>query len=132
MSRAPGGAESWDVAVISGLVRFAAAGVLLRWPARLARLAGARPDDRVVTAAIAGFGARDLALGVTALAATRPGRDVRRQLRVQAGADVVDAVVVGAAVATGRLPKGRGIVGVAIGLASAASLAATAARLPAR
>ena len=124
MTTDPGAPQPWDAAVASGLIRIAAGVALLRWPARLARLAGARDDDRLASAVVAGFGARDLALGVGALAATRPGRDVRRQLQLQAGADALDALVVGAAVAVGRLPRGRGIVGVLIAATSAVTLLA--------
>ncbi len=112
--------SSWDVAVATGLVRIAAGSLLLRRSRLVASLAGARSDDRLVPAVVAGFGIRDLALGVSALAATRPGRDIRGQLRLQAAADAVDAVMVPAAVPSGRLPRGRAIVGVLIALDSAA------------
>jgi hypothetical protein len=130
MSRDHDGTESWDAAVASGLIRIAAGLALLRWPARFAGVAGARDGDRLATAVAAGFGARDLALGGSALAATRPGRDVRRQLRVQAAADVVDALIVATAVARGRLPRVRGIAGALIAVTSATGLAVTAGRLP--
>jgi hypothetical protein len=112
-------ASSWDVAVATGLVRIAAGSLLLRRPGLLASLAGARSDDRLVRAVVAGLGVRDLALGVSALAATRPGGDVRAQLRLQAAADAVDAVIVAAAMPSGRLPRGRAIAGVLIALTSA-------------
>ena len=112
-------ASAWDLAVATGLIRIAAGVLLLRRPGRLAWLAGARGDDRLVKAVVAGFGARDVALGVSALAATRPGRDVRGQLRLQAAADVIDALIVAAAVPADRLPRGRGIAGVLIALGSA-------------
>jgi hypothetical protein len=127
-SRAPG-RDQWDAAVASGLIRLVAGAVLLRWPAPVARLAGARADDSLARRVVRGFGARDLALAVMTLAATRPGRDVRRALRIQAAADSIDAVIVGGAVAAGRLPKGRGIGGVAIGAVSAAGLAGAAHQL---
>jgi hypothetical protein len=114
--------DDWNAAVASGLIRLAAGAVLLRWPSQLARLAGARDDDGLARAVIRGFGARDLALGVTTLAATRPGGDVRHALRVQAAADTVDGVIVAGAVAAGRLPRGRGIAGVAIAVLSAVGL----------
>jgi hypothetical protein len=109
----------WDLAVATGLVRIAAGILLFRQSGRLASLAGARRDDRLVRAVVAGFGVRDLALGVSALAATRPGRDIRGQLRLQAAADAIDAAIVAAAVPSGRLPRGRGIVGVLIAASSA-------------
>jgi hypothetical protein len=123
------GADHWDAAVASGLIRLAAGAALLRWPSQLARLAGARDDDGLARAVIRGFGARDLALAVTTLAATRPGHDVRRALRVQAAADAVDGVIVAGAVATGRLPRGRGIGGVVIAALSAVGLLGAAQRL---
>jgi hypothetical protein len=120
----------WDAAVVTGMLRIAVGAVLVRWPARIARLAGADSGDRLARAAVVGFGVRDLTLGVSALLATRPGSDVRRQIRLQAAADSVDSAIVAAATAAGRLPRGRGVAGVAIGAASAVSLAATAQRLP--
>lgn len=130
MSQRPGaGTDEWDAAVATGLIRLAAGVTLLRWPARIARLAGARDDDSLARVVVRGFGARDLALGVSALVATRPGHDVRRSLRIQATADAVDGVIVAAAVATGRLPRRRGIGGVAIAVLSSLSLFASAHQL---
>jgi hypothetical protein len=128
------GTDEWDAAVACGLIRLGAGAALLRWPAQLARLAGARDDDRLARAVVRGFGARDLALGVHSVAATRPGRDVRRSLRVQAAADAVDGAIVAGAVATGRLPRRRGIAGVVIAVLSSLSLLLAAHRLddPAR
>jgi hypothetical protein len=124
--------DSWDAAVASGLIRLVAGTALLRWPRQMARLAGAGDDDRLARSVIRGFGIRDLALGVTALAATRPGHDVRRALRVQAAADAVDGLIIAGAIATRRLPRGRGIGGVAIAALSAASLLAGAQQLEPR
>jgi hypothetical protein len=101
--------DDWSAAVACGLIRLAAGSVLLRWPSQLARFAGARDDDRLVPAMLRGFGARDLSLGFHSLAATRPGGDAKRALRVQAAADAVDGMIVAGAVATGRLPRARGI-----------------------
>jgi hypothetical protein len=120
--RAVPGTDEWDAAVACGLMRLGAGAALLRWPTQLARLAGARDDDTLARAVIRGFGARDLALGVGALAATRPGRDVRRSLRIQAAADAVDGAIVAGAIASGRLPRGRGIAGVLIAVLSSLSL----------
>jgi hypothetical protein len=121
--------DEWDAALASGLIRLAAGAALLRWPSQIARLAGARDDDGLARAVIRGFGVRDLALGVTTLAATRPGRDIKRALRVQAAADAVDGVIVAGAVATGRLPRGRGIGGVAIAVLSSLGLLGAAHQL---
>jgi hypothetical protein len=114
--------DEWNAAVACGLIRLAAGAVLLRWPSRLARFAGARDDDRLVPAILRGFGARDLSLGVHSLAATRPGGDAKHALRVQAAADLVDGMIVAGAVATGRLPRGRGIACVVVAVLSALGL----------
>jgi hypothetical protein len=112
----------WNAAVACGLIRLAAGGALLRWPSRLARLAGARDGDKLVPLMLRGFGARDLSLGVHSLAATRPGGDPKHALRVQAGVDAVDGLIVAGAMAAGRLPKGRGIACLAFAAGSAVSL----------
>jgi hypothetical protein len=129
VSRDTPATDDWDAAVACGLIRLAVGAVLLRWPSQLARLAGARDDDGLARAVLRGFGARDLALGVTSLAATRPGGDVKHAMRVQAAADAVDGVIVAAAVATGRLPRRRGIAGVAIAVLSSLGLLAGAYQL---
>jgi hypothetical protein len=121
--------DEWNAAVACGVIRLAAGTVLLRWAPRLARLAGARDDDRVVPAMLRGFGARDLSLGVHSLAATRPGGDPKRAMRVQAAADVIDGAFVVGAVATGRLPRGRGIGCVVVAVLSALGLLAGAHQL---
>jgi hypothetical protein len=128
------GAGEWDAAVACGLIRLGAGAALLRWPSRLARFAGARDDDKVVPAILRGFGARDLTLGIHSLAATRPGRDPKRALRIQAAADAVDGAIVAAAVATGRLPRGRGIACVLVAVLSSLGLLVSAHQLddPAR
>jgi hypothetical protein len=120
--RAVAGTDDWDAAVACGVIRLGAGATLLRWPAQLARLAGAREDDRLVPAILRGFGARDLSLGVHSLAATRPGGDAKRALRVQAAADAVDGLIVAGAVATGRLPRRRGIACVLIAVISSLGL----------
>jgi hypothetical protein len=129
--RAVTGTDEWDAAVACGLIRLGAGVALLRWPSQLARLAGARDDDTLARAVIRGFGARDLALGVGALAATRPVNHVSRSLRIQAAADAVDGAIVAGAVATGRLPRGRGIAGVVIAVLSSLSLFVSAHQLDA-
>jgi hypothetical protein len=113
--------EPWDVAVGTGLLRLGAGAVLLRWRDPVLRAAGADPDDRVMAALFTYFGVRDLALGLSALAASRPGGDVSKQVALQGVADTVDAALLGAAVAAGRLPgwRGRGAIGLAAGTALA-------------
>jgi hypothetical protein len=123
------GTDEWDAAVACGLIRLGAGAALLRWPSQLARFAGARDDDALVPAIFRGFGARDLALGVHSLAATRPGGDAKHALRVQAAADAVDGMIVAGAVATGRLSRGRGIACVAVTVLSALGLLSGAHRL---
>jgi hypothetical protein len=127
--RAVPGTDEWDAAVACGLIRLGAGAALLRWPSQLARFAGARDDDGVVPAILRWFGARDLGLGVHSLAATRPGHDVRRALRIQAAADAVDGAIVASAVATGRLPRGRGIGAVVIAVLSSLCLLVSAHQL---
>lgn len=111
----------WNVAVGTGLLRLAAGVALLRWRRPLLRSAGASAEDRVMSALFTYFGFRDLALGVTALAATRPGRDVPRQLVLQGVADTTDAALIASVVRQGRLPgwRGRGAIGLAAGTALA-------------
>jgi hypothetical protein len=128
------GTDQWDAAVACGLIRLGAGVALLRWPSQLARFAGARDDDTLARALFRGFGARDLALGIHSLAATRPGGDAKRALRVQAAADAVDGTIVASAVATGRLPRGRGIGCVLVAVLSSLGLLVSAHHLddPAR
>jgi hypothetical protein len=121
--------DEWNAAVACGLIRLGAGAALLRWAPRLARLAGARDDDKLVPAILRGFGARDLSLGVHSLAATRPGGDPKHALRMQAAADAVDGMVVAGAVAAGRLPRGRGIACVVVAGLSALGLLSGAHRL---
>ncbi|MDQ1695568.1 MAG: hypothetical protein QOJ03_921, partial [Frankiaceae bacterium] len=82
---------------------------------------GGSPDDRALRVLFRYFGVRDVALGLTSLAATRPGRDVSRQLVLQGVADTVDGAVVATLVSGGRLTRARGVAaaGVAAGSAMA-------------
>ena len=109
----------WDVAVVTGLVRVAAGTALLRGRRRLMRLGGAA-DTTSMHTLFGYFGVRDIAVGVSTLAATRPGGDVPRQLMLQGLADSTDAVLVAAAVRSGAWPgwKGRGAVALAAGTAA--------------
>jgi hypothetical protein len=97
-----------DVAVRTGLLRIGVGVALLRWRSPFIRLAGGSADDRALRALFGYFGARDVALGVTALASARTGGDVSRQLVWQGVADTVDGAVVSTLVSTGRLSRLRG------------------------
>jgi hypothetical protein len=55
------------------------------------------------------FGVRDIAVGLSTLSATRPGRDVSRQVVLQAAADTTDGAMVAAATSRGHLPRARGV-----------------------
>jgi hypothetical protein len=114
-------ARDWDVAVATGLVRVAAGIGLLSRRDWSIRMVGGSSDDPALRALFTYFGIRDLALGVSTLASSRPGTNVPRQVVVQGVADTVDAGLLTAAVATGRLPRVRGAG--AIGLAAVTALA---------
>jgi hypothetical protein len=129
MSTATPAATEWDTAVGTGLLRLGVGAALLRWRTRFARLAGAAEDDRGMRLLFGYFGVRDMTLGVSALAASRPGGDVARQLTWQGVADTVDGAVIGALVAGGRLPRVRGLGMVAVAAVSAAGEYAAAWRL---
>src|SRR4051794_9321754 len=122
-------AIEWDVAMVTGMVRVGAAAALWRWSDALIRMAGGSPDDTLLRGVFRYFAVRDLALGVRTLMATRPGNDVARVVTLQGVADTVDAGVVGALVASGRLSRMKG--SGAVGLAAVTALAeyATAWRL---
>lgn len=122
----------WDVAVGTGLLRLAAGSALLRWRGPLARRAGAAPDDRLATALFGYFGVRDIAVGLSALAASRPGSDVRRQLVLQGIADSTDTAILAFAVSRGRFPRVRGAGLVAVAAVTAMSEYAAAWWLPRR
>ena len=98
----------WDAAVTTGLVRVGA-GVLLLTQRDLAiRFAGGSPADPLLRGLFTFWGVRDIALGVSALAATRPSGDVPRQITYQGLADTVDTAIVAGLVAQGRLSRLRG------------------------
>jgi hypothetical protein len=113
--------SEWDVAMATGLIRVGAAAALWRWPGTLIRIAGGSPDDTVLRGVFRYFAIRDLAVGVRTLVATRPGGDVAKVVTMQGVADTLDAGVVGALVATGRLSRVKGIG--AVGLAAGTALA---------
>jgi hypothetical protein len=119
----------WDVAAGTGLLRIGVGVSLLRWPHVFVRLAGGASDDRALRGLFRYFGARDVALGVAALAASRPGGDVRRQLVWQGVADTVDGAVVAGLVRRGRLTRVQGIGATAVAAGSALAEFALAWRL---
>lgn len=110
--------REWDAAIASGALRLVVGIGLVRLSALVARLGGAADDVRV-TRAVRVLGARDIALAVSAFAASRPGRDVATQLRLQAAADALDGTLVAVSVRRGWLAKGRGLATVAIAAGSA-------------
>lgn len=113
-------ATAWDAAVATGLLRLGVGAALLRWRRPLSRLAGAADDDGVARLAFGYFGVRDMTLGISALAASRPGADVCRQVVLQGVADTVDAAIVAALTAAGRFPRMRGVGMAGLAVASAA------------
>lgn len=110
MTTAVGGSTNeWNVAVGTGLLRLAAGVGLLRAGRTAIRLGGGDPDDRALRALFTYFGVRDITVGLSTLSATRPGRDVSRQVLVQAAADATDGALVAAAMSRGLLPRTRGV-----------------------
>ena len=100
--------EHWNAAVATGLVRVGA-GVLLLTQRDLAiRLSGGSPTDPLLRGLFTFWGVRDLALGVSALAATRPSADVPAQITYQGVADTIDTAIVAGLVAQNRLSRMRG------------------------
>ncbi|MDQ1699410.1 MAG: hypothetical protein QOG34_1273 [Frankiaceae bacterium] len=122
--------RSWNTAAATGLLRLVVGAVLLRWRHPLARrLGGASDGDRVLPLLFGYFGVRDMTVGVVTLAATRPGGDVPRAVRLQGLADATDAALVAAVAASGRLSRPRAIGAGAVAVVSALGEFATAARL---
>lgn len=98
----------WDAAVSTGLVRIGAGVLLLTKRDFAIRLSGGSPTDPLLRRLFTFWGCRDLALGVGALAATRPNGNVPRQVAYQGAADSIDTAIVAGLVAQGRLSRGRG------------------------
>jgi hypothetical protein len=98
----------WNIVVGTGLLRIAAGTLLLRRRDWLIRMAGGSPEDRLSRALFTYFGCRDLALGVAAIAATKPGGSAPGVLVAQGVADTSDTAVLSAVRATGRFPGWRG------------------------
>jgi hypothetical protein len=98
----------WDAAVSTGLVRIGAGVLLLTKRDFAIRFSGGSADDPLLRRLFTFWGFRDLALGVGALAASRPSGNVPRQLTYQGAADTVDTAIVAGLVSQGRLSRGRG------------------------
>ena len=111
----------WDAAVSSGLVRIGAGVLLLTKRDFAIRFAGGSPDDRLLRRLFTFWGCRDIALGVGALAATRPNGNVPRQVTYQGVADTVDTAIVAGLVSQGRLSRVRGYGATALAAGTALS-----------
>jgi len=112
------------------MLRVAVGSALLRWRRPLARsVFGAAPDDKLLPLLFGYFGARDVAVGVVTLAATRPDGNVAKQVARQGIADTADAGLVAAVMARGHISRARGIPAIAVAVLSAAGEFATAMRL---
>ena len=122
--------REWNTAVGTGLLRLGVGAALLRWRKPLShKLAGAPADDSVVPLLFGYFGLRDMLVGLVTLASTRPTGDVRKAVRWQGHADATDALLVGAAMQSGRIPRTQGIGAIALAGGSAVSEYVTAAAL---
>jgi hypothetical protein len=121
--------KHWDAAVSTGLVRVGAGVLLLSKRDSLIRFTGGSPSDPVLRGLFTFWGVRDLALGVSALAATRPSADVPKQITYQGVADTIDTAIVAGLVAQGRLPRTRGYGVAGIAAVTALSGFATSWRL---
>ena len=119
----------WDAAVSSGLVRIGAGVFLLTKRDLAIRFAGGSPGDPLLRRLFTFWGCRDIALGVGALAATRPNGNVPRQVTYQGVADTVDSAIVAGLVSQGRLSRGRGYGATALAAGTALSGFITAWRL---
>lgn len=118
-------------ALASGLVRLNAAALLLRFARDVVGLVGA-PEDRVLLTATRGLGLRDAALGGLAVRAALRGDSAPDQIRLQGAADVGDALLLGYATRSGRLPTLRGSGAALFAVASAVAHFAIAARVSSR
>ena len=119
----------WDAAVSTGLVRVGAGVLLLTQRDMAIRIAGGSPNDRLLRALFTFWGVRDLALGVTTLAATRPSGNVPKQVTRQGAADAIDTAIVAGLVSQGRLSRARGYGATAVAAGTALSGFAMAWRL---
>jgi hypothetical protein len=121
--------EHWNAAVATGLVRVGAGVLLLTRRDMAIRLAGGSPSDRLLRGVFTFWGCRDIALGVSALAATKPSADVPRQVTYQGVADTIDTAIIAGLVAQQRLSRVRGYGTTALAAGTALSGFAMAWRL---
>ena len=119
----------WDTAVGVGLIRIGAGVALLRKRDFAIRFCGGSPNDPVLKTLFMFWGVRDIALGVNALAATRPGGDVPRQVAQHGVADTIDTGIIAGLIATERLPRPRGVMAAVLAAGTALIEFATAWRL---
>jgi hypothetical protein len=119
----------WDAAITTGLIRVGAGVLLLTQRDTAIRLTGGSASDPLLRGIFMFWGLRDLALGVSTLAATRPSADVPKQITYQGVADTIDTAIVAGLVAQGRLPRTRGYGVTALAAGTALSGFATAWRL---
>jgi hypothetical protein len=119
----------WDAAITTGLIRVGAGVLLLTQRDTAIRLTGGSASDPLLRGVFTFWGLRDLALGVSTLAATRPSADVPKQITYQGVADTIDTAIVAGLVARGRLPRTRGYGVTALAAGTALSGFATAWRL---
>ena len=113
------------------LSRAGAGAVMLTRPCLLPGLLGVDPaTSAAMTWTTQMLGARELALGLGAWAAVRDGEPRSTRLWVLAGmvSDVVDALAIGTAVASGRLSRPAGVAAVAVAAGVAALQAQALAR----
>ena len=119
----------WQTAGAFGVIRISAGLALLRKRDYIIRLTGGSSTDPVLRAVFTFWGVRDLALGIRALAATRPSADVPREVAVHGVADTVDTAIVAGLIASNRLPRFRGTGAAALAAGTALGEYATAWRL---
>ena len=119
----------WDAAVATGLVRVGAGVLLLTQRDMAIRIAGGSPTDPLLRGLFTFWGFRDIALGMSTLAATRPSGDVPKQVTYQGVADTIDTAIVARLVAQRRLSRVRGYGATAVAAGTALSGFAMAWRL---
>lgn len=129
MTQYPADTEHWNAAVATGLVRVGAGVLLLTQRDRAIRLSGGSPADPLLRGLFTFWGVRDLALGVSTLASTRPSANVPKQITYQGVADTIDTAIVAGLVAQNRLSRVRGYGVTALAAGTALSGFATAWRL---
>ena len=125
----PAARQHWDAAVAMGVIRIGAGITLLRKRDFAIQFCGGSPDDRLLKGLFTFWGIRDIGLGLSAFAATRPGESVPKQVVSHGVADTVDTAIIGGLIATERLPRGRGTMAALFAAGTAVAEYATAWRL---